>query len=188
MLAYCCHKPRILFLKNQFNIFQISRTLAASSTSQGETHKYEPKYHDFTVKYLIKTLGLSPEIANFTSLRVKIQSLQKSDSVIALLRARGFENAQISRIITRVPQLLVINPDEITLPKLSFLSSVGITNEVIVSNPHLLVHSLDNKLIPCYNFFKSMGLSEKQIVDISSRLPWTLQLICNIVLLLMLNC
>ena len=176
MLAYC-HKPRISFLKtikNHLTLFQFntSRTLAVLSTSDDKTPKNEPKYHDFTVNYLKKTLGLSPEIANSTSLKVKLGSLHGPDSVVALLRAHGFDSTQLSRIITRVPKLLVVNADEIMEPKLKFFASVGITNEVLASNPNLLEHSLDNKLIPSYDFFKSMMLSEKQIGSISRYFSW----------------
>ncbi|KAL1825859.1 hypothetical protein ACET3Z_012637 [Daucus carota] len=151
MLAYC-HKPRISFLKtikNHLTLFQFytSRTLAVLSTADDKTPKNEPKYHDFTVNYLKKTLGLSPEIANSTSLKVKFGSLHGPDSVVALLRAHGFDRTQLSRIITRVPKLLVVNADEIMEPKLKFFASVGITNE-------------------------SMMLSEKQIGSISRYFSW----------------
>ncbi|XP_009361991.2 uncharacterized protein LOC103952168 [Pyrus x bretschneideri] len=123
--------------------------------------------HDFTVNYLIKSCGLSPEGAIAASKRVKLRSPERADSVLSFLRSHGFSATQISKLIRSRPQLLMGYPEKTLSPKLEFFMSVGISREelakTIASVPGLLDVNLQKRIKPTCLFLGNL-LSGKKIV------------------------
>nr|XP_017242334.1 PREDICTED: uncharacterized protein LOC108214697 [Daucus carota subsp. sativus]XP_017242335.1 PREDICTED: uncharacterized protein LOC108214697 [Daucus carota subsp. sativus]XP_017242336.1 PREDICTED: uncharacterized protein LOC108214697 [Daucus carota subsp. sativus]XP_017242337.1 PREDICTED: uncharacterized protein LOC108214697 [Daucus carota subsp. sativus]XP_017242338.1 PREDICTED: uncharacterized protein LOC108214697 [Daucus carota subsp. sativus] len=143
----------------------VSRTITNASP-QLEKPEIGSKNHSFTVSYVMNNLGLSPQGAISNSKRVKFESLDKPESVVALFRDHGFSDIQISNIISKRPQFLNWNPNGTLLPKLKFLCSIGASSDDVASNPYILEHSLDKRIVPFYNSCKRMFLSDKQILKI----------------------
>ncbi|RXH93793.1 hypothetical protein DVH24_015860 [Malus domestica] len=89
--------------------------------------------HGFKVNYLINTYGLSPEDAI---------SVSKRKSVLALLRNHGLSQTQISKLVRSRPPIISANPEKTLLPKLEFVSSLGVSRvdlaKTLAYNPHLL--------------------------------------------------
>ncbi|XP_004309706.1 PREDICTED: uncharacterized protein LOC101313470 [Fragaria vesca subsp. vesca] len=128
-----------------------------------------PVQDDCTVSYLVRSCGLPPESATLVSPKVKLQSLEKPNSVLALLKLYGFSDTQISALVCRHPYILVANAQKTLLPKLEFFSSIGISRldlaGVLTSNPVILMRSLENFIVPCYNMLKSVVVSDVKVVS-----------------------
>ncbi|KAL1825858.1 hypothetical protein ACET3Z_012636 [Daucus carota] len=143
----------------------VSRTITNASP-QIENPEIGSKNHSFTVSYLINNHGLSPQVAISKSKRVKFESLDKPDSIVALFRDHGFSDSHISKIISKRSHFLTYNPKVTLLPKLKFLWSIGASSDDVASNPYVLEYSLEKRLVPFYDSCKSMFLSDKEIVKI----------------------
>ncbi|BBG96612.1 Mitochondrial transcription termination factor family protein [Prunus dulcis] len=121
-----------------------------------------------TVAYLINSCGLSPEGAISAAKWVELQSPERADSVLALLRNHGLSETQISKMVRSRPQLLLANPEKTLLPKLAFFSSLGISRQdlakTLAFNPKLLSRSLKKQIIPTYNFLRSLRIGYAPIV------------------------
>ncbi|KAJ7980242.1 Transcription termination factor like [Quillaja saponaria] len=76
----------------------------------------------FTVSYLMKNCGVSPETALSASKRVNFETSEKPDSVLAFFTSYGFSNTQIYHTIKFFPGFLVANPVKTLKPKLEFFS------------------------------------------------------------------
>ncbi|KAL6217283.1 hypothetical protein ACLB2K_010500 [Fragaria x ananassa] len=128
-----------------------------------------PVQDDCTVSYLVRSCGLPPESATLVSPKIKLQSLEKPNSVLALLKLYGFSDTQISALVCRHPYILVANAQKTLLPKLEFFSSIGISRldlaGVLTSNPVILMRSLENFIVPCYNMLKSVVVSDVKVVS-----------------------
>ena len=126
------------------------------------------KQHSFTVSYLIKSCGLSPETAISTSKKVQFENPENPDSVLALLRNHGCTDTHISKIVAKHPLLLLANPEKTLLPKLQFLGSVGLSHvdlaKVLASTPSILRMSLEKTLIPTYNLLKGVVIGDENAV------------------------
>ncbi|KAL6144340.1 hypothetical protein ACLB2K_055034 [Fragaria x ananassa] len=102
--------------------FWISRIF----TFWSKTHQQLRRQDDSTVSYLVHSCGLSPEAAIEASHKVKLRSLEKADSVLALFRRYEFSDTQISDLARGHPKLLLVaNALKTLLPKLEFLSSIA---------------------------------------------------------------
>ncbi|KAJ7980241.1 Transcription termination factor like [Quillaja saponaria] len=152
----------------------ISITVRTSPTHQRNLStlfvKYStstPNSRSFTMSYLIKNCGLSPETALSASKYLHFKTPEKPDLVLSFLRSYGFSNSQIARTIKSNPRLLQANPVKTYLPKMEFLQSIGASSsdlvDIITSNPNFLKRSLKNNLIPSYDLFKSLLQSDKRI-------------------------
>ncbi|XP_004292615.1 PREDICTED: uncharacterized protein LOC101296837 [Fragaria vesca subsp. vesca] len=123
-----------------------------------------------TVSYLVNSCGLSPESAALVSHKVKLRSLDKPNSALALLKLYEFSDAQISEVVRRFPLVLVANAKKTILPKLEFLCSIGISKldlaRSLSYNPWNLRRSLENHIIPTCSFLKSLGLSDDNVVHL----------------------
>lgn len=129
------------------------------------------------MSYLIESCGLSPETAISASKFVNFESSKRPDSVLSLLRDYGFENAQISKVISKAPKLLVADPRKTLMPKLEFFcSSVGLSGsefpKFICSRPQLLQYSLKNRVIALYDFLKGIIVGHDTKVAAVLSLYW----------------
>ncbi|KAL2556706.1 Mitochondrial transcription termination factor family protein [Forsythia ovata] len=100
-------------------------------------------------------------------------SEKKLERVKTLFRNYGFDETHILHIATAQPTLFLNDLQNILLPKLDFLQSIGVPitgiPKIIVRNPSLLGRSLEKQILPCYNFLKSLPLSRKEVVMMVSR-------------------
>ncbi|XP_020220574.1 uncharacterized protein LOC109803418 isoform X3 [Cajanus cajan] len=150
-------KPLLARTPLQPNPFPSTFSLKCKFTSLA------PQHHSFTVSYLINNCAFSPETALKASERVRFDTAEKPDSVIAFFRNNGFSNSQINSIFRRIPDLLTCNPHKRVLPKFQFLASKGASNSDIVQLvnrcPRLLTSSLENNVIPTFELGYSFGVS-----------------------------
>ncbi|KAK8511159.1 hypothetical protein V6N12_033439 [Hibiscus sabdariffa] len=118
----------------------------------------------FTVSYLMKTCGLSPESALSASKHVNFETPNQPDSVMAFLKNHGFSKSQIATIIGKMPRILSSKVEKTLLPKVTFFNSKGISStdltKLFVKNPHLLRLSLERKIIPNFNFLSNLFQSD----------------------------
>lgn len=154
-------KPTLVSLQNEASVKPIT----------------SKRQHPFTVTYLINTCGLSLESAISASEKVRFQSPERPDLVLALLRNYGFSKTQISNLVRKRPVILSANPDNILLPKLEFFQSIiglssGDLTRTLSADPTLLIRSLENQLLPTYEFLKSVLLSDEKIVSALKRTTW----------------
>ncbi|KAL1196775.1 Transcription termination factor MTERF15 [Cardamine amara subsp. amara] len=130
----------------------------------------------FTIDYLIDSCGLSPDCANLASRKLSLDSPERPDTVLNLLRDHGFTTAQISTLVKKRPVLLLANAQFVLLPKLRFFLSIGVSKSLLArtlaSDPTILTRSLVNQLIPSYNFLKSVLETDEKIVAALRRTTW----------------
>ena len=134
------------------------------------------KQRSFTVSYLINSCGLSPETAISTSKKVQFENPKNPDSVLALLRNHGCTDTHISKIVAKLPLLLLANPVKTLLPKLQFLGSAGLSHvdlaKILASTPNILCRSLEKNLIPTYNLFKGVVIGDENAAKALVRHCW----------------
>ncbi|KAK3441837.1 hypothetical protein EUGRSUZ_B02117 [Eucalyptus grandis] len=146
---------------------QMPPLLRPSSTSS------EPR--SFTVLYLVNACGLSPESAVSASRRICFESPSRPESVLGLLRKRGFSRTQITDVVGKYPGVLLASPDAILLPKIEFLRSRGFSDSdivrVISAAPRLLARSLENHLRPTLDYIVELVQSGEDAVAAIKRCP-----------------
>ncbi|CAH8341036.1 unnamed protein product [Eruca vesicaria subsp. sativa] len=116
------------------------------------------KGHNFTVSYLVDSLGLTTKLAESISKRVSFTNKCNPDSVLKLFRTHAFTDSQISTIVTDYPLLLTLDADKSLAPKLQTLqsrvSSTSELTETISKVPKIL--SKDRSLSVYYDFVKEV--------------------------------
>ncbi|CAA0841283.1 Mitochondrial transcription termination factor family protein [Striga hermonthica] len=133
--------------------------------------------NSFTVSYLINTWGLSEKDAVLVSTKIRLESSEKPDAVLNLLRQYGFTHAHIPKLVTRWPKVLSTCPEQNLTPKLEFFRSIGIPLPVLADKlsgePSVLTRSLKLSIIPSYNFLKDLLKSDESVARVFSRSPHT---------------
>ena len=136
-----------------------------SLAPQQHQHK---KDHNFTISYLVTSCGLSPEAAVGASQKVHLESPDKPNAVLNLLRNYGFSETQIAKYIKKRPLLLLVNAEKTLLPKLKFFDSIGVSPvdlpKMALENQTLLARSLERFLIPRYKVLKSVVRDDREVV------------------------
>ncbi|KMZ62653.1 hypothetical protein ZOSMA_44G00530 [Zostera marina] len=137
-----------------------SSTSTATKLTKGEDDRVVDKSSSSsssspTISYLIQNCGLSTQSAISASKNFKLKFPEKSDSVLRLLRDYGFNDKQITALITKCTRMLKVRADGNLRPKLEFLLSQGFTHpqivEIMLNNPLLLTtSSLNMKIIPSF--------------------------------------
>ncbi|XP_030442209.1 transcription termination factor MTERF15, mitochondrial-like [Syzygium oleosum] len=145
-----------------------ARTLLRPASTSSESRS-------FTVSYLVNACGLSPESALSASLRVRFETPSRPDSVLGLLKERGFSPTQISDVVSRYPTVLLASPDKILLPKIEFLRSRGFSDpdlaRVISAVPRILARSLEKHLRPTLDYIGDVVQSGENAVAAIKRYP-----------------
>ncbi|KAL6226758.1 hypothetical protein ACLB2K_000719 [Fragaria x ananassa] len=125
---------------------------------------------DCTVSYLVNSCGLSLEAATLVSHKVKLQTLDKPNFVLALLRDYEFSDTHISTLVRRRPRTLVADAQKTLLPKLEFLSSIGMSRLDLANklshDPWFMSRSLEKRIVPMCSFLKSVVLCDDKLVYI----------------------
>ncbi|KAK8511148.1 hypothetical protein V6N13_013567 [Hibiscus sabdariffa] len=155
---------------NLFHILQTNPSLPFSTT---------PKQQSFTVSYLIKNCGLSPESALSASKRVSFQTPNQPDSVVAFLKSHGFSKPQIATMVGKLPHLLLSKVEKTLLPKITFFNSKGISSsdlaKLFAKDPKVFEISLEKKIIPLFNFLSNLFQSDNDALGVLIRWPRFLQ-------------
>ena len=145
-----------------------------------------PKEQSFTVSYLVNSCGLSPESALSVSRKTKFETPERADSVLVLLRNYGCTDIHISKIVSKYPPLLTVDPQKTLLPKLEFFRSVGFSGPdiagILSSNPNILKRGLESNLIPAYDFLRSVLMVNENVARVWRKTDWiTVQSVQNTV-------
>ncbi|TKY72631.1 Mitochodrial transcription termination factor-related [Spatholobus suberectus] len=170
MFRFQPFKPLLLYLKSHTRTpLQTPKPNPLPSALSLKHISLASEQHSFTVSYLVNNCGFSPETALKASERVRFETPQKPDSVIAFFRDNGFTDAQINSIVRRVPDVLTCNPHKRLLPKFQFLLSKGASNSDIVHLvdrcPRLIGSSLENNVIPTFELVRRFLQSDKKTID-----------------------
>ncbi|EOA35216.1 hypothetical protein CARUB_v10020367mg [Capsella rubella] len=119
-----------------FNSYSSSANAPSRSSRDGRKGK------NFTVSYLVSSLGLSKKLAESISRKVNFTDKANPDSVLSLFRSHGFIDSQISCIITDYPELLMVDAENSLGPKLKSLKSRGASSseftQIISTVPRIL--------------------------------------------------
>ncbi|CAA7029847.1 unnamed protein product [Microthlaspi erraticum] len=160
-------KLRILrFAVNPFqNASAFSNSFSSKSVSSDVSSRDGQKGRNFTVSYLVGSLGLATKLAESISKKVTFENKANPDSVLSLLRSHGFKDSQISDIITDYPLLLIADAEKSLAPKLRFLQSRGASNseltEIVSTVPKMLGKKGERSISLYYDIVKEIIEADK---------------------------
>ncbi|XP_010430303.1 PREDICTED: transcription termination factor MTERF4, chloroplastic-like [Camelina sativa] len=133
------------------------------------------KGKNFTVSYLVGSLGIPKKLADSISSKVTIKDKSNPDSVLSLLRSNGFTDSQISSIVTGYPTLLVLDAEKSVAPKLQFLQSRGASSseltQIVSSVPEILGLRAGKGISRYYDFIKEVLEMDKKSSKLCHSLP-----------------
>ncbi|CAA7029827.1 unnamed protein product [Microthlaspi erraticum] len=145
--------------QNPFFAFSNSFSSAAVTVEDGR------KGQNFTVSYLVDSLGLTTKLAASISRKVCFEDKVNPDSVLSLFRSHGFTDSQISSIITDYPRLLIADAEKSLAPKLQFLQSRGASSseltEIVSTVPKMLRMKDEKAISVYYDFVKEIVEADK---------------------------
>ncbi|CAA7022626.1 unnamed protein product [Microthlaspi erraticum] len=117
-----CRNLRVSSVNLLQNASAFSNSLSSASAAAEISLRDGRKGKNFTVSYLVDSLGLTTKLAQSISKRISFENKGNPDSVLSLLRSHGFTDSQISDIITDYPLLLIEDAEKSLAPKLQFCS------------------------------------------------------------------
>ncbi|KAG5227760.1 hypothetical protein OIU77_022432 [Salix suchowensis] len=129
----------------------------------------------FTVDFLINSCGLSTNSALSVSQKLHLgeKNIQKPQSVLEFLKAHGFKEAHVVKLIEKRPGVLRRGVDTNLKPKFEFLIANGFVGELlpdlITSNPNVLERALESNIKPCFEYWKSILGSNDKFIAVSKR-------------------
>lgn len=131
-----------------------------------------------TLHFLKASCGLPPETALSVSKKIHLKSTKNPHAVLALLKSYNFPAPRIAKLVSRLPRLLLSDPDKTLKPKLDFLESIGFSGPALVSLvssvPVLLQFSLENTLVRNFNLLKGLLRTEADIMAAIKSCAWVL--------------
>ncbi|XP_076955354.1 transcription termination factor MTERF15, mitochondrial-like [Bidens hawaiensis] len=136
--------------------------------------------HSFTVSYLINSCGLPPDSAILAPKRLDLsKSLKTADSVLAFFTNKGFTKSQISKLISKHPNVLLSDPVNTLLPNFQILESVGLPKrnliDIVTARPKLISNAKFQETAPsCVDFLKSVLQSDDKVINAIKRYPLAL--------------
>ncbi|CAH8256152.1 unnamed protein product [Arabidopsis lyrata] len=156
-------------LRVSVNLYQDGSAFSNSFSSAASASDVSPrvgrKGNNFTVSYLVDSLGLPNKLAESISRKVSFEDKGNPDSVLSLLRSHGFTDSQISSIITDYPVLLIADADKSLGPKLQFLQSRGASSseltEIVSAVPKILGKKEGKSISAYYDFVKVIIEADK---------------------------
>ncbi|KAF8053193.1 hypothetical protein N665_1450s0008 [Sinapis alba] len=154
-------------LKLVFSAYSIPFSSATTLSRKGQ---------NFTVSYLVNSLGFTTKLSESISKKVIFEDKGNPDSVLSLFRSYGFTETQISNIITDYPKLLLLDAETSLAPKLKFLhsmkgASTSEFTEIVSTVPKLLGKRGDKTLSVYYDFVRDVIEADKYEVLSHSSLP-----------------
>ncbi|KAL1213269.1 Transcription termination factor MTERF5 [Cardamine amara subsp. amara] len=155
-----CHNLRI-FVQNGFAFSNSFSSAIVSDVRLRDSRKG----NNFTVSYLVDSLGLTKKLAQSISRRVSFEDKCNPDSVLSLFRSYGFTDSQISSIITDYPLLLIADAEKVVGPKLQFLQSRGASRsqltETVSKVPKILGMKGDKTISRYFDLVKEIIEADK---------------------------
>ncbi|CAL9237821.1 unnamed protein product [Arabidopsis halleri] len=168
---YTCifHGRRSLDLQKWRSFFQKRSAFSNSFSSVASAAHLSPrdgrKGKNFTVSYLVDSLGLTTKVAESISRKVSFEDKCNPDSVLSLLRSHEFTDSQISNIIKMYPLLLIADAEKSIGPKLQFLQSRGASSfeltQVVSKVPKILGKREGKSISRYYDFIKVIIEADK---------------------------
>ncbi|XP_010904964.1 uncharacterized protein [Elaeis guineensis] len=128
-----------------------------------------------TVHFLQKSCGLSSEAALSAANKIHLKTTKNPRSVLTLLERFGFSKPDITRIVSRRPQLLVASPDRTLQPKLDFYEGIGLSGanlaRLLSRVPGLLLWSLEKRLLPNFSLLKAILHTNENVILACKKCP-----------------
>ncbi|XP_024015433.1 transcription termination factor MTERF4, chloroplastic [Eutrema salsugineum] len=150
-------------VKNVFSAFPSS--FFSASAADLSAPQDGRKGSNFTVSYLVESLGFTTKLAESISRKVWSEGKGNPDSVLSLLRSHGFTGPQISSIVSAFPGLLILDAEKCIGPKLQFLQSRGASSseltEIFSKVPKILGIKKDKAFSVYYDFIKEVIEADK---------------------------
>ncbi|KAF3625113.1 transcription termination factor MTERF5, chloroplastic [Capsicum chacoense] len=145
--------------------------LCSSTTPiAGPTHLLE--------KYLVDSLGFSNQEAASISSKVNSRKKFKNPDSIIFLKQTGFDNTQLKKMVSKVPNLLFRTVTKNIKPKFQCLIDLGLSQadliSVITRNTAIVDRSLDTHLRPTIDSLRRIFGSDDNVVKAIKRSPWLL--------------
>ncbi|KAJ4961899.1 hypothetical protein NE237_021809 [Protea cynaroides] len=123
---------------------------------------------NLTISYLTSSFGLPFKAATSVAQKIRIETTERPDSVIELLRTHGLNSTHIAYLITRYPRLLLADPVKTLKPKLEFFQSLGFSRsdlaKFLSSDSAILLRSLQKQIIPTLNFLKTFIHTNENLI------------------------
>ncbi|RZC82149.1 hypothetical protein C5167_044942 [Papaver somniferum] len=169
-----------LFTFQNKNVVVISKSRVASiffsfSTTTSNNSNLTSSDFDssFVVSYLINSCGLSENQAITVSGKLNFKTTPNPDSVLTSLKANGFTELQISKLIPRYPAILSSDPHKTLKPRFDFFISRGIHGvdlaNIISMNPSILKQYFSKVIIPSFDILKSIVQSDQKVIKMIKR-------------------
>ncbi|CAA7014167.1 unnamed protein product [Microthlaspi erraticum] len=173
MSSLILHGRRLVQLQKcrhlRFAASPLQKASAFSFSSAAVSLGDGQKGQNFTVSYLVKSLGLTTKLAESIIRKVSLEDKGNPDFVLKLLTSHGFTDSQIGDIVTDYPLLLTTDAEKSLGPKLQFLQSRGeaqattssALTEIVSKFPKILGVKKDKALSVYYNFAKEIIKADK---------------------------
>ncbi|CAA7029839.1 unnamed protein product [Microthlaspi erraticum] len=149
----------VKLFQNVFSAF--SNSYSSASVTPRDVRKGK----NFTVSYLVESLGLASKIAESISRKVSFEDKANPDSVLNLFKSYGFTESQIGDIITDYPLLLIEDAEKSLAPKLQSLQSRGASSseltEIVSKVPKMLGMKEDKTISVYYDFVREIIKADK---------------------------
>ncbi|XP_078151901.1 transcription termination factor MTERF8, chloroplastic-like [Carex rostrata] len=179
-MSFFLAKRFSLFSPSSFHHQQLSLLLPPLLRLSFSTQPSEQADIPFLAKYLISSLGFSPDKAlkcSTDSAFTTVKSSDQPESVVRFLKETGLSDDQIKNVVSFYPRLLASNVETILKPKVRELMDGGFSGELLVqlirSNPKALVskHTLSRLL-----FWRDfVGKGDQALLKILLRNGWLIQ-------------
>ncbi|KAL1226114.1 Transcription termination factor MTERF4 [Cardamine amara subsp. amara] len=165
MYSLILHGRRSIDLQKWRNLrFAFSNSFSSASAPDVRLRDGR-KGNNFTVSYLVGSLGLTKKLAESISRKVSFEDKCNPDSVLSLFRSYGFTDSQISTIITDYPLLLRADSEKSLGPKLTYLQSRGASRsqltETVSKVPKILGKKVGKTISRYYDFIKEIIEADK---------------------------
>ncbi|EOA35135.1 hypothetical protein CARUB_v10020263mg [Capsella rubella] len=151
------------------NLFQngsaFSNSFSSVASAADVSLRDGRKGKNFTVSYLVDSLGLAKRVAELISSKVSFEEKGNPDSVLSLLRSHGFTDSQISSIVTDYPLLLIADAEKSLGPKFKLLQSRGASKsevtEIVSKVPKILGMKGEKSVGRYYDIVKEIIEADK---------------------------
>ncbi|KAM7265980.1 hypothetical protein ACFE04_003663 [Oxalis oulophora] len=161
-------KNLLTLIQNRFNSTSSTAVQLQNSSS-------------ITIDYLINSCGLSSKSALSTSKKLNLDptKIQKSKSVLQLLKSNGLDDTQITKLVERSPEILKCRVASNLKPKVDYFVENGWSGMhlamLFMSNSDIIGRSLDGQIKPTFEFLKRLLGSNADVIKASIRCPWLLR-------------
>ncbi|XP_019710147.1 uncharacterized protein [Elaeis guineensis] len=152
-------------------------TADAGSVAVAPGENPSPKPH-FMAEYLARSCGFSPDKAAEAASKHlrRIKSPQQPDSVLNFFRSHGFDDADIKKVVSRIPRCLGLDVEETLAPKFRALRDLGFSQSdvahLILSNPSVLNLRFPQNVLPKVEFWRDLLGSDEFLIKWLKRKRW----------------